>query len=200
MSKTGKNKKSNIEYNGYTLDSTEELEFMWWVEECVEHGLIKPDWVYQPITYDLIPKSTVQVIKQLKTKQKLEWKTLYQGHTYDPDFKIQFTDKFYGFFNELPQPISIASSGYNGFRFIKPNQDIIIDVKGTFNKTARSFSTDQRLVYDKFGVIIHKIIPEKLFVKTFVPKKASVTPKKKEPRKKYLKTPLIEEFINDLLS
>jgi hypothetical protein len=45
------------------------------------------------------------------------------------------------------------------FKILFDNK-IYIDVKGTFNKTQRSFSIDQKIIYEKFGYYIYKLIPK----------------------------------------
>ena len=44
---------------------------------------------------------------------------------------------------------------------------------------------------------MQKVIPEKLFKKTWVPEAARLSPKKRQPVKKYIGCKSIKEFINE---
>jgi hypothetical protein len=193
MGKTaGKNKRKQIEYNGVMFDSTEEVEFCKWIEACVEYGLIEPEWEYQPITYDLFTGATCAVEKELKTKIKKLNKHLYHPHTYDPDFKLTFTQRMFDIINSNETPCSFA-----GFKFIRAGSPVIVDVKGGFNKQKRSFSIDQKWTYEMYGVIVHEIVPKKLFKATFLPDSIDrLTTVRRDPKAGYYDLPHPLDFIN----
>jgi hypothetical protein len=74
---------------------------------------------------------------------------------------------------------------------------VFIDVKGTFNKTERSFGFNQKWVWQKFKKYIYKLVPSVFFKKFGVPEKCVLTPKTKKPRSCYrgLKT-IKEMYLN----
>jgi len=184
-----KNKRKEVEYNGVLYDSTEEVEFVYWLEDAVVLGLVEPDWIYQPITWTLAPPAKINIERKLKTKTRNETRTLYQQHVYTPDFLIKFTKKTFDICTG-----SIIPPSYSSFSYLRPNSGIYIDVKGSFNKTKRSFSIDQKWVFSKYGVYVHEIVPKKLFIGTWVPELARYTPVKRDVRKPYLDTPTLDEY------
>ena len=196
----GKNKKSKIaEYSGITFDSNEELIFFYWLEEAIYRGFIKY-YVYQPDSYILSDDifKVVLVIKKKKIKKEiitsLEMvnKKIINGHIYSPDFKIEFSDLFLDYYKN-----KFYSSWSSVFKNIDDLGICIIDIKGTFarNGGERSFSINQKWVYQKYGVYINKIVPVDLFKNLWCPEKARYSPKKKL---------VVEKFknfknINDIL-
>ena len=55
---------------------------------------------------------------------------------------------------------------------------------------------NQKWTYKIYGEYIEKVIPEKLFMKTWVPEIAMFSPVKKDPVKKYIGCLVVREFIN----
>ena len=176
-------KKQKPTYKGVEYDSQEEIEIAMWIEEAIEAGLIMPKVVYQPEAYKLSPKQTKTVLKQLKTKSKQVEKHLLHPHKYTADFKIIFTTKG-------KKLLPFIGSGHNDTR-------AVIDVKGAFNQHGgdREFSINQKWTYEKYGVFVNKVIPEKLFKSTWVPDGARLTSKTRQIKKKYAKCKTIEEFL-----
>jgi len=174
-------KKQKPTYKGVEYDSKEEIEFFMWIEEGIEAGLIMPKVVYQPESYELSPKQTKKVLKQLKTKVKEVEKHLLHPHKYTADFNFWFTEK-----------------GKGKVDLIESEEDmIIVDVKGAFNQHGgdREFSINAKWVYEKYGVFVNKVIPEKLFKSTWCPQGARLTSKTMQIKKKYAKCKTIEEFL-----
>jgi hypothetical protein len=97
---------------------------------------------YQPITFELCGKV------KYGTGPKL--KTLFQDHVYSPDFLIEVDGKYKKLIDE--------------FKVLDENR-IYVDVKGSFNRNQRSFSIDQKWVYQKTGYYIYKLEPKKFFKK-----------------------------------
>ena len=174
----GKNKKSEIVYNSVELDSNEELQFYYWLEEAKLNGLVE-DFKYQPESYVLSEK--VSFIKQVQKGKKVVDKevTLLNGHIYSPDFNITFTDKFYDLYKKYTWD--------KLFKLIDEIKCIICDIKGGFSRNGgdRSFSINQKWMYQKHGIYIVKIVPQDLFKLTWCPELAKLTPKKKQIVEKY---------------
>lgn len=161
-------------------DSKEEQDFAWWLEEAEKNNLAAAI-VYQPDSFTLSNLEKVYITKQLKTKNKLVVKNLLQPHIYTADFKFMLLDPIFNSFfkcgHELPT---------------------YVDVKGTFQMYGgqRSFSINQKWVYKEFGIYVQKVIPEKLFKKTWVPERCRLSPVQKKPVKKYLECKSIEQFLS----
>lgn len=77
-------------------------------------------------------------------------KVLFQDHQYSPDFLIKVNPKYQTLLDE--------------FKVTFSNQ-IYVDVKGSFNRNQRSFSIDQKWVYQKTGYYIYKLEPKAFFKK-----------------------------------
>jgi len=80
-------------------------------------------------------------------------KTLFQDHVYSPDFLIEWDPERTILSDEFKLPF-----GLNHNR-------IYVDVKGSFNRNQRSFSIDQKWVYQKYGYYIYKLEPKVFFRK-----------------------------------
>ena len=166
----------------YIFDSDEEQQFYQWLIEAQEYGLLT-NIKYQPRTFELSPRVAVEYTKQLKTKTKTAEHFLFHPHNYTPDFEFELT-------GDILTPVFVVS------KFMKSCY-ITVDVKGTFNKYGdpKQFSINQKWVYQKNDIYIEKVIPVKLFTKTWCPDACRFTPKKKQPVKKYIEVSTIEEFI-----
>jgi len=194
-------KKQTYEHNLIEYDSKEEIEFVMWVEEAAEAGFIR-DCQYHPITWEITPKVTYPVTKQLKTKSKLVDKFLLHPLTYEPDFKIEFNESFFSTFGEdaLSNIARMETKNQLGqvLETIYRSPDIWIDVKGIFNQqdAHRRFSVIQKVIFDKMGTYVNMVIPEKFFNKTFVPSNCAWMKNRIEPtrRKAYIKCKLLSEI------
>ena len=158
------------------MKSEEEKDFYHWLLELKYYGYIS-EIRYEPESFVLAEDVKIQVIKQLKTKQLIKEKTLLHRHEYTPDFV---------FVLERPLPVQV----------FYPGQGILyVDTKGTFDrfKSVREFSINQKWMLDKHKIYVNKIIPKKLFKKTFVPLKCrGVT------GKRFSGFPAVNEFLGIL--
>lgn len=161
----GKNKKSNIEILDPNLnelihlDSLEEWQIYNWVLELCKLGVIK-SYEYQPTEFQL-SQSILYV--PLYDNPKNKSKSLLRSHEYTADFKIEFYET-YG--KLLSQYFKIDKSMLDNDILT-----IYIDVKGTFQRNGgdRSFSINQKIVYDKFGIYVQKVVPQDLFKTLGIP-------------------------------
>ena len=137
-------------YNNIVFDSKEEIEFNIFLEEAKKHKLIK-SFVYQPPSFELIPKATY--IDNKTHKQKV----LFRSHSYTADFLI-YPNKL---FNELNHGLI-------------PNNDgsYLIDVKGIYNRNGgdRILPIHQKLLFDKYKLVLNKVVPSIFF------KRANIAP------------------------
>jgi len=175
-------KKQKPVYKGVEFDSREEIEFYMWLDEAANHGLIFDGFTYQPMPYELSSKRTRLEVKQLKTKTKKVEKHLLHPHKYTADFQFRLTMKG----ERLNIFIADRSTGL-----------VVVDVKGGFNQHGgdREFSINQKWVFDKYGVYVNKVVPEKLFEASWCPVEARLTEKTRQVKKKYENCRTIEEFL-----
>lgn len=179
----GKNKRKQIEVDcdlgKFSVDSNEEVAFIHWCEELYKLKLIDIDFniFYQPDSYELIPK-----VKYFEGKKE---RTLLREHNYTLDFIIIMTEELYSLFPAL-QKYLISSQ----------DKKCYIDIKGTFNKNGgdRTFSINQKLMYNRYELYVNKIIPDKLFQLSFLPEKERYSPKKHQLREKYKDLKTLKEI------
>lgn len=174
-------------YNSVEYESAEELEFACWLEEGEKANLIS-GVKYQPVIFELLPKHTWTEQIKLKTKIKTVTRTLLQGHSYKPDWVFYITPLFSRtFVNTFMVEAGPADA----------DKKVWVDVKGTYNThdTYRRFSIEQKLVYYRLEIYVHRIVLPKLFAKTWVPEKCAFDKriKKLTLRKPYKNCKLLKE-------
>jgi hypothetical protein len=159
--------------------SDEEHQVYYWLKEAEAHGMVS-NVAYQPGPFELSPRASARVFKQLKTKTKQIDQFLFHPHRYTPDFAFNLLD-----------------SSLNGVFKFPQNSEVVIDVKGGFNPYGdpKQFSINQKRMWQRFEIYAEKIVPEKLFKKTWVPEGCRLTPKQKKPVKKYIGVPTVTEFL-----
>lgn len=163
---SGKNKKSTITYNNIKIDSVEEWHMFCWLDEAKTLGIVK-NYIYQPDSFVLTP---VQTYVPYFNNQKQKVKHLLRDHVYTADFKIDFNIE-YG--QALSQAFKIDNSMIDN-----DTVSIFVDVKGSFNLHGgdRLFSIHQKLVYDKYKILVQKIVPKEMFKKLGIAKANLKTP------------------------
>lgn len=173
--------------NSMEFDSGEECEFYGWCLEAKEHGFIS-DFKYHPEPFLLSERKTIVRKKVWYTKvrkerrEKEEEVFLFHPHEYTADFRITVTQKF---LDEFQNVLWRDGDGVTAW----------IDVKGSFSQhnDQKSFSINQKWVFEKYGVIINKVVPQKFFPKTWVPESCRYTEKTRKLKKGYLNCPTIED-------
>ena len=185
MAKDEKTKKAKPKYNSIIFDSFEEIAFYQWCEEAYTAGLIY-NFVYHPPSYTLSTKQTYSKQTQLKTKIRYDERELLKPHVYTADFMV-FVDP------------KIKMELFKNYKLFSTDGEILIDVKGSGAKADAKtiFSLNQKWLYDKFDVYVNKIIPDELFLKTWVPELCRYTEVKKDVKKKFRNTPTIKEYLKD---
>jgi hypothetical protein len=177
-------KKKQYTYNSINYDSPIEVDFAKWVEEAKSAEFIE-EIIYQPETFLLVPKKTVPEVKHLKTKTKTIEKFFLSALTYQADWSIVFSEKFLTKFDH-------GLITFQGNKFY-------LDVKGAYNyKDAyRRLSIYQKLVYDRYGIFVNMVIPDKFFQKTWCPQAAYFMSNRKvlTARKVYSECKLLREII-----
>lgn len=164
------------------VQSTEELHFSHWIDDCLVRSFF--DWSeYQPKPFIL----SEPVWLYSGTGKKIH---IYREHSYQPDFKIKYNETSVRLFDRV----------FKGMTLQPDNDFIYVDVKGEFvgyaNTSGITFPLNQKWMFQKFGIIVYKVIPKKFFLKTWVPEQAAYK-RGGLRRKPYEKCRLINEFIHD---
>ena len=175
MNTIGKNKRNTVEvidtFHNVLLsaDSQEERDFINFCCEAAELSIIN-DFEYQPCTFQL-----ADPVKYIDINGKE--RSLFQKHVYSPDFLIVFDKSNKILEKEFKTQYSDLSCQHIS---------AYIDVKGTFQRNYRSFTTDRKWVWQKFRIFINEVIPVKFFQIAGVPQKSRLTEKTRKPRKMFL--------------
>lgn len=179
--------------------SSEEVYFSWYLDELVEHGYVS--WYkYESKKFKLLDEAKSVWYKKVRANVVATQLHLLQDIEYTPDFEICFTEKALGIFcNGTPSKTITA--------FIGAIEDEItgeyiafIDVKGANGHSGTSFTFVQKIAWDKLRIYFQKIIPFKLFNKTFTPKRYLYTDGGNQLRasKNMKKVISIEEYIKKM--
>ncbi len=187
----------HVEYNGWVLDSNEELYFCYWLEALQAIGYIESFMrVQDPIL--LFDK----LYFNFKVDGKPVNKHVFRAMEYTPDFIIQWSKEAEG---RLVAKFNgdYTRSSFTGCLFYTEDDLVsVVDVKGTFKGTGLTSSItfpiiQKILAYQ--GTYIQKVIPfgkSGLFDKTFTPKEYLFTPTGKLKKINWgVKT--LETYIND---
>ena len=168
------------------FDSDEELIFWCWLKEAEARGIVS-DIKFHPYFFKLSDRATIKFDQYMKTKIKTVDKFILHPHEYTPDFYF-----------------IIEHHKISDLNFFVENQPLdgkymVVDVKGTFsqNGDGKQFAINQKWVFDKYGVYVQKIVPSKLFRKSFGPKICRLTPKTLKPAmsKEYIGLKSINELM-----
>ena len=187
------------------FDSDEEMYFSWWLEELKELGYINKI-EYQPEAFSLSSSIWVDYIEHMKTKDKYVTEEVLKGHIYTCDFYVEWNSDF-------DKSNKVSTSLTSGIRkkksaslqFIlsqlnpdKPKSFSYIEVKPSYdmNNMTRLAKINQKWVWEKHGIFVNIVIPEKHFNKTFTPERFRTTNKSGKPRKiKYKNLINAQEFL-----
>lgn len=183
----GKNKRRTIEATDYVhnvvieADSDEEVDTLEWLCEAYKHGIIL-DFQYQPRSFQLSESISYNTVDGKS-------RSLFREHIYSPDFIITFNPSK---FLDLAKEFKVFAENAKDIKC-----DVTVDVKGTFAKSdgGRSFTINQKWVYDKYNVYIYKLVPKDFFKKFGVPQNCILTKKTKKPRKAFIGYKTINEVF-----
>lgn len=199
---------------GKEAASDEEYYFYFWCLTLRNLGYIK-EIVFQPPVFNITPKQTYQYIKLMKSKTKLAENTLLNPHTYQADYVIEWNKSAHHIFFEILGGADNYKSKNEVLLLAQYRKDKIIsviDTKGAVsfaharnNSTVIKFPINQKLVYQKFGIYVNKVVPfasndkrNCLFSKTFTPDEYRY--RKKKVGGGYLKVNCIPRTINEFLN
>lgn len=173
----GKNKRSQLKYfdkfknSDIEVDSVEEWQFYAWLVEAKDLGICI-DFEYQPNAFLICNKQTyIPIVDNPKNKEK----HLLAEHSYTCDFRIILNPKYVNIYGKLLKT-SRNDLDDNG------NVVAYIDIKGGFNLHGgdRLMSIHQKLVMEKYGKYIVKLVPKDAFKILGVPQECRRTIKTKK--------------------
>lgn len=143
--------------------SDEEWAFCAWCEEAFDNGLVKYAH-YEIREFTLHDNQRVMLDKTGKRGKKSDDKTLFTNTgsiSYTPDFALMLTDKGVVLLRDiLPRGVQLGA-----------NRQLWIDTKGSGGKSGSNqvFFLKQRMLWDRCGIFVEKVVPDKLFKKTWAP-------------------------------
>jgi len=165
-------KKSNTQ-----TQSTLETHFTWYLNELFEAGIIA-EWTPQPRSYTLACKATYIYGEQLKTKVKQVEAMIPElsQHIYTPDFEIVWSPQAQGVFHTGLYSYKKALTGCPFISLDKPCDTIrtsLIEIKPPKDRynMIRVFGLNQRWMWQRHGIYVQKVVPERLFKETFTPRR-----------------------------
>lgn len=163
-----------VEYNNVIYDSQEELDFKHWLDEAYEAELIVAFRKFKK------GKDTIELIGKQNYMVNGKEKHCFASVDYTPDFLI-VSDLFKPFCEK---------------EMLGPHH---IDVKGGFSRhnDSKQFQIIRKMMFMFKGIYVHKVVPDELFLKTWVPEKCRYTTKQGKLKKKFLNTPTISEYLNN---
>ena len=191
-------KKPIIEFNGIICDSDAEKWILYWLYELQEAGYINS--IERAKSYPLSDSISHTYDKKLKTKTIEQEEVILLPCSYSPDFQI--------FLSEEGQKLDIFKSLYSKeklkekgkINLIHQAGRILIEVKGTQFRIAQDttelFRVEQKWLFQKHGIYVNLVQPDRLFPLTFTPEKFKYTEKKKQLRKLKWETRSLQEFLN----
>lgn len=197
-------KKEQRFHNGLAIDSDEEYYCLLYLEELMQAGYIYK--IERAETYSLFDGLTnvYEEEKQLKTKVNIVEKrqVLLAAHEYTPEFVVKWTPKainlliwkFYRDVNEkFDKPFIYEQVAEYPVSFI--------EVKPAFdqNNMTRAFKINQKWMYEKWGIFVNLVQPQKLMEETFTPREYLKTPTGKT-RVIHWPIKTLEEYIDSLKS
>jgi len=189
MADSGKNGRRQLEaydsLHGRTLsvDSREEVDAINWLCEAAELSAVR-DFEYQPRSFELFAGADY-VDADGKTR------CLFRDHVYTPDFLVALGP-------------SAGTALLKEFRvrapqLSAPEVSVYWDVKGTFARHdgGRSFSLNQKWVWQKYGEYVYKMVPKAFFAKAGCPAKSFYSAKAKRERKAFAGMKSVKEALLD---
>ncbi len=185
-------------------DSPEEIYVSWYLDELMEAGYVE-EYVFQPSTFLLSPRQIYEWREVLKTKVKSRESSLLQSHEYTPDFSVKWHCPFgvsEMFIRFVYGSDKSKAPFWHAYDETGHDCESIWEIKPLFdrNNMTRLFTINQKWMYEKYGIYVQKIIPQKLFKQTFTPKRYLLTDMGKQKRKIDFTTRTLEGYIKSRTS
>jgi hypothetical protein len=183
-------------YKGIEWESFEELSFLYWAFELKNHGYIKS--IRRSPSFLLSDSMVHDYVVNLKTKSKPASELVMHGHSYTPEFVIEWDKKaFAGIIDLTYQYGKYENRVLLAQTF--PSQEGVwsyVEIKPMFdqNSMERLFKVNQKWMWQKHGIYVNLIKVGELFPKTFTPEEYLRTPTGK-PRKLNWKPKSLFDFL-----
>lgn len=196
-------KKVKPSYKGLEFDSVGEMHFYWWLEELKEERYVSHIEL-QPTPFPLSERVSMSFTKRLKTKSQVKQFTVMREHVYTADVLFWFTEKADGIFHvgfDTESP-NHTKQELASLKTVKDFGYCYVELKPSFdqNNMTRLAVLNQKWVMEKYGKFINIVIPEKLFEKTFTPKRYLSCDKSNKSRKiKYDNVITLNEYLKQQL-
>lgn len=200
-----KKKKEVIEENGIILDSKEELQIKWWLDDLVKAGYIEKYVkvtesivLSEPFRYNCLKASPT---KKEPDRMKEVERVLLNGHVYTPDFKVYWTDAAIGVFITIGAPISDSEQNLliADYENLGEHKVSYIEVKGDgmdINNMVRLFVINQKWMLKEYGIYVNLLKPQETFKRFFTPQRYYFTEKTGRARKINFKVVTLQEYLN----
>lgn len=188
-------KKARVgEYKGIEWESFEELAFLYWAYELKSQGYIRS--IKRSESFLLCDSMVHDFVVNLKTKSKPASELILHGHSYTPEFIIEWDKKAMGKVFDLR-----ISQGRHICPILGDHAEFIgfhsyVEIKPMFdqNNMERLFKVNQKWMWQKHGIFVNLIKPQELFQRTFTPSEYLRTPTGK-PRKLNFKPRSLFDFL-----
>lgn len=182
-------------YKEIEYDSLEELGMLQWLFELKAVGYIKS--IKRADSYllsDAYINHYAEKMKRVSSKPMTQ--TLLHGHSYTPEFEVEWDKK------ALDNILWLENQGKMQKTFIAHTVDekyiTYIEVKPAFdrNNMERLFKLNQKWMFQKYKKFINLVKIKELFEKTFTPKEYLTTPSGKKRVLRW-KNKTVFSFINN---
>lgn len=184
-------------YKGIEWESYEELSFLYWAFELKNQGYIKS--IRRSPSFLLSDSLVHDFVVNLKTKSKPASELVLHGHSYTPEFIIEWDAKMgqriwdtLGSQQKYNAPIMATYEQVGDKRVCIS----YIEIKPMFdqNSMERLFKVNQKWMWQKHGIFVNLVKVGELFPRTFTPKEYLYTPTGK-PRKLNWKPRSLFDFL-----
>lgn len=186
------------------FDSDEEMYMFWYFQELKEKGFVN-EITLHPESFILSEPLVVDYKKQLKTKVNSVPEEILKGHVYTCDLLIEWNidnicDLWTLYNSEIRKKKGQSLNTILAHRNHKGKYISYIEVKPAYDmqNMTRLAKINQKWLFDKYGLYVNIIVPEKHFNKTFTPDRFRLTNKSKVDRKiKYQNIKTLNQFLTN---
>lgn len=152
--------------------SNEEWYYSWYVNQLLERGILT-GVTYQPAPFSLSSPVKKIITRQLKKTTTVKEKMILRAHEYTADFILYWNPSYEGYIfedilSQSEKPVYYLASKHPEYGFLS-----VIDIKGSFNGThntsASTFPLNQKWVYQRYKLLVQKVVVPAVFTNTFCP-------------------------------
>lgn len=165
-----KKKKKIHKYKDWILDSQEECDFCFYLQELQDNGYVS--YFYRAKSLVISEPLKVKYTEQLKTKTKVKEQTIMQGSSYTYDFVIVWTDLGVKYFCN-----TFKEKWIKPFICTELSNTSHIEIKNTFDyqNMTRLATLNIKFIWSKYNIFVQLVKLNTLFAETFTPKAILLT-------------------------